>query len=370
LEDVKQNYGDLSRDFLTFCSVNILGIFLLDLHKLHWPIFEFLSSAMVVSLLRSKPVNVRVVLISIFVFVALLTAHAQTDELSIDEAIQLGQQYIDENVDPEVVKVLNNLELGGASDFFSELEAKLNREYVIDLVGLKKTAASILPLLEAHEETQPYAAWLKAQMDYLDAAERLKKLMPPPSAEKKPTVAPKPTPVLQKKVWVMILNERPVPKEAQPYVTKLKPVFAAEGLPEELVWLAELESGFNPKAKSPSGAAGLYQLMPKTAKSLGLSTFLPDERYNPDKATPAMAKYLKRLYRQFKDWKLTLAAYNAGEGRVDSLMKKYKADSFDTLWPRLPAETQMYIPRFDAILQKREGIALTALAAPKMEQSK
>ena len=77
MEDVKQNYGDLSRDFLTFCSVNILGIFLLDLHKLHWPIFEFLSSAMVVSLLRSKPVNVRVVLISIFVFVALLTAHEQ-----------------------------------------------------------------------------------------------------------------------------------------------------------------------------------------------------------------------------------------------------------------------------------------------------
>lgn len=314
--------------------------------------------------------NVRVILISIFVFIALLTAQAQTDEMSIDEAIQLGQQFIDENVDPEVVKVLDNLELGGASDFFSDLETKLNREYVIDLAGLRKTAASILPLLEAHEETQPYAAWLRAQMDYLDAAERLKKLMPPPSANKKPVVAQKPTLVMEKKVWVMILKERPVPKEAQPYISKLKPVFAAEGMPEELVWLAELESGFNPKAKSPAGAVGLYQLMPKTARSLGLSTFLPDERYNPDKATPAMARYLKRLYSQFKDWKLALAAYNAGEGRVDSLMKKYKAGSFDTLWPRLPAETQMYIPRFDAILQKREGIALAELPAPKMESSK
>jgi len=133
---------------------------------------------------------------------------------------------------------------------------------------------------------------------------------------------------------------------------------------------AEIESGFNPKARSPVGAAGLYQLMPNTAKSMGLSTFWPDERLKPEKATPVAARLLKRLYGQFKDWRLTLAAYNAGEGRVQELMKKHKVTTFDSLSPWLPAETQMYVPRFDAVLQKREGLTLAQLPAPKKAPAK
>ena len=72
-----------------------------------------------------------------------------------------------------------------------------------------------------------------------------------------------------------------MPAGAQTYVPRLKPIFVAGGVPAELVWLAEVESSFNPEARSPIGAAGLFQFMPATAKSVGLSLSPQDERLNP-----------------------------------------------------------------------------------------
>ena len=71
------------------------------------------------------------------------------------------------------------------------------------------------------------------------------------------------------------------------------------------------------------------------------------------------------LHGRFGDWRLALAAYNAGETRVDELLRKYKARTFDGIADRLPAETQMYVPKVEGTLRKREGLALNELKIPK-----
>jgi membrane-bound lytic murein transglycosylase D len=295
-----------------------------------------------------------------------LPARAQ-EVMSIDDAVNLGAEFLRHNLDDDALAALNQLDLAPARQFLEQLQRELNADYVIDLAELRQTARQIAPLLDQYEETAPYADWLRTRLDYLDAAEQFKKLIPPPKPRpgQPPPRRPNPTPEQELKIWRTIIAPRPVPKAAEPYVKKLKPVFAAQGLPEGLVWLAEVESGWHPRAKSPVGAAGLYQLMPTTARSLGLSTRLRDERLDPEKSGRAAARYLKYLYSRFKDWALALAAYNLGEGRLRAIMKRHQAKTFAAVSTHLPAETQMYVPKFEAILLKREGVRLAQLAPPK-----
>ena len=143
-----------------------------------------------------------------------------------------------------------------------------------------KLPGRLLPLLEGHEETAPYAVWLKAHLDYLDVAEQFRRTMPAPQVKpgQPPKPAPNPAPKLEREVWVKKLGDRPWPKAAKPYVPRLKPIFTAEKVPPELVWIAEVESSFDPRARSPAGAVGLFQLMPATAKRYGLRTGFFDQR--------------------------------------------------------------------------------------------
>jgi membrane-bound lytic murein transglycosylase D len=104
--------------------------------------------------------------------------------------------------------------------------------------------------------------------------------------------------------------------------------------------------------------------MPATAKRFGLPTWPLDHRLRPDESARAAAKYLEYLHAHFKDWRLALAAYNAGEGTVEKLMQRHKARTFDAIAPYLPAETQMFVPRVEATLARREGVKLSQLLVP------
>ncbi len=124
-----------------------------------------------------------------------------------------------------------------------------------------------------------------------------------------------------------------------------------KGLPPELLYLVMVESEYRPDVVSPSGAAGLWQFMPGTARKYGLEvSYWVDERYDPVKSTRAAARYLSDLYRWFGDWELALAAYNRGEGGIGRDLQYSRSLDFDGLSGRkaLPAETDHYVPKFMA----------------------
>lgn len=251
--------------------------------------------------------------------------------------------------------------------FLMDLEARLQTNNVYELAPLREQAKDFVQFLEQWEETLPLAQWLKTRLDYIDVANELKRAQTPPKTPTQPpiTVIKPPTIPLQRTTWTKQFERRPIPANAKAYTPKLKQIFIEEKVPPELVWVAEVESSFNPRARSPVGAAGLFQLMKPTAESYGLSTFLPDERNDPEKNARAAAKYLRYLHGRFGDWSLALAAYNAGETRVNNLLKNSKTRDYQSIAHKLPAETQLYVPKCEAALQKREGVSLADLRIPK-----
>jgi membrane-bound lytic murein transglycosylase D len=131
------------------------------------------------------------------------------------------------------------------------------------------------------------------------------------------------------------------------YFTIIDSVFTAYKLPVQLKYLAVVESELNTKAISRVGAVGMWQLMPGTAKTLGLAvTKKYDERKLAYKSTKAAAKYLNDLYSQFGDWLLVLAAYNSGPGPVYTAIKKSGSRNFWRLQHYLPLETKLHVKRF------------------------
>jgi membrane-bound lytic murein transglycosylase D len=131
----------------------------------------------------------------------------------------------------------------------------------------------------------------------------------------------------------------------------VRKIFRQEGLPEELAYLAVVESGFNPFATSSMNAAGIWQFIPSTGRRFGLriDDYI-DERRDPYKSTIAAAKYLKTLYNMFGSWELAIAAYNCGENCVAKRLESSSATSFSEIKNILPSQTKEYVPRFFAIL--------------------
>lgn len=135
------------------------------------------------------------------------------------------------------------------------------------------------------------------------------------------------------------------------YLPLMREIFKNNGLPEDLVYVALIESGFNPYAYSRARAVGPWQFMRGTGLKyrLRIDEWI-DERRDPVKSTHAAAAYLKDLYAMFNSWPLALASYNAGEGRVGRAMKRSKADDFWDLRTTsyLRPETRNYVPKFMA----------------------
>ena len=140
------------------------------------------------------------------------------------------------------------------------------------------------------------------------------------------------------------------------YLPIFERYLAKYNLPPELKYLPIIEAGLNPKAVSGPKAVGLWQFMSPTAKEQGLKIdWYIDERMDPEKSTEAACKYISWLYGVFKDWKMTLAAYNSGIGNVKRAMRRsgYKTDFWD-VYKYLPRETRSYVPQFAAIMYAME----------------
>jgi len=139
-----------------------------------------------------------------------------------------------------------------------------------------------------------------------------------------------------------------IPRASQ-YLATMKKIIAEHGLPEDLAYLPLIESGFRPKAYSHAHASGIWQFIPSTGKIYGLrNNYWLDERRDPLKSTVAAARYLKKLYSEFNDWHLALAAYNCGEGGLSRAINRSNSKNYWDL--NLPRETMNYVPLFLAAL--------------------
>ncbi|HMO51890.1 MAG TPA: lytic transglycosylase domain-containing protein [Kiritimatiellia bacterium] len=249
----------------------------------------------------------------------------------------------------------------------------------LEAAWLKPEAEAILTLLRSREELIAYADWFEQKSDYLyaayDAVEACAPadyvrapvpteytvMLAPPRPEVATPLAPEIKATIESMLygraeWDRRLADRPLPARAPAMKPVLRRIFIEEGVPPELIWVAEVESTFNPAARSPVGAVGLFQFMPATAKAFGLRVSPVDQRLDPEKNARAAAQYLRQLYRRFGSWPLALAAYNGGQGRVARLLNTHEGATFNDIAAALPAETRMYVPRVMALIALREDM--------------
>lgn len=150
-------------------------------------------------------------------------------------------------------------------------------------------------------------------------------------------------------------------------------VFREEGIPENVIWLGQVESAWKPSALSWASASGLWQFIPGTGSRFGLQrTAYVDERNSFEKATQASARYLKFLANRYNgNWELALAAYNSGEGNVDKAIRRAGVANFWVAYPYLPQETRNYVPNILATIliannPQQYGFGHVRPAAPLM----
>ncbi len=140
---------------------------------------------------------------------------------------------------------------------------------------------------------------------------------------------------------------------SQAYEGIIRPILREKNIPEELLYLALIESGYDPYAQSRAKATGIWQFMKGTAQRFGLRVDQwVDERRDPEKSTLAAADYLKSLYEMFNCWYLAAAGYNAGEGKILQAMKRAKSQDFWAISNHryLKRETKEYVPRLLAAM--------------------
>jgi membrane-bound lytic murein transglycosylase D len=143
-------------------------------------------------------------------------------------------------------------------------------------------------------------------------------------------------------------------KRANRYFPIIEPILKENGIPDDFKYLAVIESNLEPRAISPAQAAGLWQLLPKTAQQFGLEVNDEvDERYHIEKSTLAACKYFKSAFNKYKNWTTVAASYNAGMGRISNEKENQQVgDSFDML---LTSESSRYVFRILAMKQFLEN---------------
>lgn len=302
---------------------------------------------------------------------------------SSDDMYQMGRQLFDQYAPPDVKAQYEFPTRAQFDGFMARLDKAMDEGSLDDLGQYEPQARAALAFLRTIPDQGDLADWLSSRLDEIDEAGRLSGggtkpaaaptqgmrpgVSPPggsglPGAAGRPAVPAARIPYYER--WLAREQGSPAPANAAELMPRLRRDFAAVGVPPEIAWLAEAESSLNPSARSPSGARGLFQLKAETAHDLGLSTFLPDERTDPDKSARAAAQYLRGLGKQFGSWPLAFAAYNAGSGRVRRLLDERHASDFAGIADALPAGTRMYVPKVCALIAVRAGVPPEQIRKP------
>lgn len=313
------------------------------------------------------------------------SALAAKSEKDKSDLFSLGQSLFETYAPPEIKKEFAFPTREQWDEFAARLQKTRETGSLAELAAYETEARTALLALRALPDYKDYADWLEERIDDIVVAREATNPSPPvpptppapprPPGEEPvpptplPPTPPRPAPPAAPNIpmydlWISRMKDRPRPARADEFLDDLKKIFIAEGLPPEFAWIAETESMFNPRAKSPAGAYGMYQLMPVTAKAQGLSLLPFDERANPEKSARAAATLLRRLHGLFDSWPLALAAYNTGEGRVRRTLKAADAKTFAEIADALPTETRLYVPRVLATLAVREGTDPAKLPVP------
>lgn len=308
------------------------------------------------------------------------------DGYTLDDIYEEGARLFEVYAPDEVKDVLEWPAKSEWDLFWRQLEGALASGDFEDLSWILPEVRTALQYLNMSSALKPYADWLYQRLDYCEMSDQVVRQAPSALPRRRPAAAPgaltppklpaaPPLPAQTKRSrslmasnrtnWERKLAGRPAPSNARELLPSVKKIFSTSGVPDAWVWIAEVESSFNPEARSPVGAAGLFQFMPATGSRFGLRLSPVDERLDPAKSAAAAARYLTELYARFRSWPLVLAAYNAGEGRVGRLLKIRKASSFEEIRDELPVETQMYVPKVLATVRLREGVNPLTLPAPR-----
>jgi membrane-bound lytic murein transglycosylase D len=159
-------------------------------------------------------------------------------------------------------------------------------------------------------------------------------------------------------------------ERSESYFAIMDSVFTMYDLPVQLKYMAVVESNLKTSVRSHAGAIGIWQLMPVTARTLGLkATKKYDERFQVYKSTVAAARYMKLLYAEFGDWLLAIAAYNAGSGRVHHAIRQSGSHDFWRLQNSLPTETRNHVKRYIGVHYYFEGQgSVTTLTKAETQQ--